>query len=71
MLDQIRTVTEIYADNNDVECEGAMEVNQHLRLGWQLIAVHERGWDLTHHLDDASRMTVYILGHKEDNPPRP
>lgn len=44
-----------------------VEVNAYLELGWELIAVHARGWR-----DETTlETTVYILGHIESNAPRP
>lgn len=64
-LDQVRIVHEIIVDHR-----GKIgELTAYLKYGWQLIAVHMRGYNDPG--EGSTSVTVYILGHENANASRP
>ena len=41
------------------------KINDHLALGWIILAIHERGYDDTSIGEGAQSFSFYILGHKD------
>lgn len=67
-LGKYRSIQEIVTGADFNDSRGIVrELNNYLQIGWELIAVHERGW----RNDTERNSTVYILGHAQVNAPSP